>query len=434
MFIVAVATDNATQHHVLTDTQRSLSVRHKAQTGFKNTYAVLLSVLVVDHGRQQAGPQGQTHCRHFAGDWVWQNQRFFTRVNQLLNFRINEAIGNNFLIAFIVKHGFHTLQRQVSFFMAAHHQTCLYRLVRDAVIAVNAGDFFDQIFFNFHVEAPGWRNGLPFIVTHGHFAAQSGQNVSHQLISNMMANQAIQLAAAKRDGRTLWQRCFIRYIDDWAGFTTADIEKQGCCTFDSFVLQNRVNATLVTVRRIGVQAMTARTTGNRQRAEECGFQQHILRFIVHARVFTTKDTGHGQRFVVVGDDQSVGIEFSFGTVQQHQRFTLFRHAYNDAAFDAIFIERMHWLAQLEQDVVGDIHNCIDGTNTATTQFLFHPQRGWRFNVDTFDHTAEVTWARIGGINLNWQNIGNGRGNGFDFRLVQRQLVQHGNIARNADNA
>ena len=51
MFIVAVATDNASQHHVLTDTQRSLSVRYKAQTGFKNTYAVLLTVLVVDHGR-----------------------------------------------------------------------------------------------------------------------------------------------------------------------------------------------------------------------------------------------------------------------------------------------------------------------------------------------------------------------------------------------
>ena len=318
--------------------------------------------------------------------------------------------------------------------MATHHQTSLYRLVRDAVITVNTRDFFDQIFFNFHVETPGRCHGLPFVVAHGHFAAQTGQDVSHQLISNMMTNQAIQLAAAQRDGCTLRQRGFARHIDNWTRFTAADVEKQAGSTFNRFVLQYRINATLVTVGCIGVQAMTARAAGNRQRAEECGFQQHVLRFIVHARVLTTKDTGHCQCFVVVGDDQRVGFQFSFGTVQQHQRFTLFRHTHNDATFDAIFIERMHWLAQFEQDVVGDIHDCIDGTNTATTQFLFHPQRGWRFNVDTFDHAAEVTWARLGSVNLNWQNIGNGRGNGFDFRFVQRQLVQHGNVARNADNA
>ena len=69
-------------------------------------------------------------------------------MDHLLHFRINEAVGDHFLIAFVVEQRFHALERQVSFTVSTHNQACLYRLIRDVVVAVNTRDFFNQIFFN----------------------------------------------------------------------------------------------------------------------------------------------------------------------------------------------------------------------------------------------------------------------------------------------
>ena len=115
-------------------------------------------------------------------------------MDHLLHFRVNEAVGDHFLIAFVVEQRFYALERQVSFTVSPHNQACLYRLIRDVVVAVNTRDFFDQIFFNLHVETPARRNCLPLVFAFGHFAAETTQNVCYLLIRNMMADQAIQFA------------------------------------------------------------------------------------------------------------------------------------------------------------------------------------------------------------------------------------------------
>ncbi len=182
-----------------------------------------------------------------------------------------------------------------------------------------------------------------------------------------------------------------------------------------------------------MQAMTTSTTGDRQRAEESAFQQDVLRFVIHARVFATKDAAHRQRLVVVGDDQSVSIQLRFSAIKQYQRFALFRHPHHNAAFNAIFIESVHRLAQFEQYIVGDVNNCIDRTDPATTQFFFHPQRSWRFNVNAFYHTAKITRAGFRRFDCNRQRVVDGRTNRNDFRFNQRQLIQHGNVTRNTND-
>ncbi|MNZ63637.1 hypothetical protein D3C78_817880 [compost metagenome] len=175
----------------------------------------------------------------------------------------------------------------------------------------------------------------------------------------MMTNQAIQFTATQRDGCAFWQHCFVGHIDDRTCFTAADVDQQTRCTFHRFVLQSRINTAFITVRGIGMQTMTTRATGDRQRTEECAFQQHVLGFVIHARMFTTKDAAHCQRFVVIGNNQSVCTELRFATVEQNQGFTLFRHTHHDPAFDTIFIESMHRLAQFEQHEVGDVNNSVD---------------------------------------------------------------------------
>ncbi|SRN44698.1 Uncharacterised protein [Shigella flexneri] len=97
-------------------------------------------------------------------------------------------------------------------------------------------------------------------------------------------------------------------------------------------------------------------------------------------MFATKDAAHRQRLVVVGDDQSVSIQLRFSAIKQHQRFALFCYPHHNAAFNAIFIESVHRLAQFDR-----------------------------------------------------QRVVDGRTNRNDFRFNQRQLIQHGNVTRNTND-
>ncbi len=183
-------------------------------------------------------------------------------MDQLLQFRIHEAVGDHLLVAFVDEHGLHALHRQIRFAVAAHDQTRLHRLIRNAVVAVDTRHLFDQVLFDLHIETPARRNRLPLILAFGHLTAQTAENVAYLLVGNMVANQAIQFAAAQGDGCALRQRCFVGHIDNRTGFTAADIQQQARCTLHRFILQRRVNAALIAVGGIGVQAVTAGATGN----------------------------------------------------------------------------------------------------------------------------------------------------------------------------
>ena len=136
-----------------------------------------------------------------------------------------------------------------------------------------------------------------------------------------------------------------------------------------------------------MQTLTARTTRDRQRSKECRLKQDILGFIVHARMLTTKDTGHRQRFIMIGNNQRIFFQLGFCAIKQRQRFIFLRHTHHDTAVDTAQIEGVHRLTEFQQHVVSDIHHGINRTSAATTQFFTHPQWRWRFNINAFDHTA-----------------------------------------------
>ena len=280
-------------------------------------------------------------------------------MQQRLDFRIDEAVGNYFLVAFVIQHGFYTFQRQIRFTMRTHDKTRLNRRVRDIVITVYTGDFFDQVFFNFHIETPARRDRFPLILPFRHVTTQTTQNVAHLLIRNMVSDQTIQFATTKRNGCAFWQRVFVRHVNDWTRFAAADIDQQARCTFHGLMLQSRINTTLIAVRSIGVQTVTTCATCNRQRAEECTFQQDVLRFIIHAGMFATKDAAHRQRFVMVRNHQRIRIQLRFAAIQQYQGLTLFCHTDNNSAFNAVFVECVHRLAQFEQHIVSHVNHGID---------------------------------------------------------------------------
>ena len=274
-------------------------------------------------------------------------------MDPLLYFRINEAVGNHFLIAFVVEQRFHALKRQIRFAVGAHDQARLHRFVRNIVITIDAGDFFDQILFDGNIETPARRDGLPLVLAFGDVTAQTTKNIANLRILNVVTNQTIQLAAAKLDGRRLRQGRFVGDVNDRASFAAANIHQQAGRTLHRLILQRGVHAALVAVRSVA-------------------FQQNVLRFIVYAGVLAAENPPHGQSFLMVSNHQSIGVQLSLGAVQQDQAFSFMRHTHDNSAFNAVFIEGMHRLAQLEQDVVGHVNHRIDGANTAAAQLLFHP--------------------------------------------------------------
>lgn len=354
-------------------------------------------------------------------------------MDYLLYFRINEVVGDYFLIVFVVEQRFYAFERQVSFTVSIYNQVCLYRFIRDVVVVVNTRDFFNQIFFNFYIETLVRRNCLLFVFVFGYFVVETTQNVSYLFIRNMMVDQAIQFVTTQSDGCTFRQRCFVGDINYRVSFIIVDVDQQTGRTFYRFVLQCRINVTFITVRRIGMQVMTTSTIGDRQRVKERVFQQYVLCFVIYVRVFVIEDVVYRQRFVVVGDDQSVSIQFRFSIVEQYQRFVFFRYSYYNVVFNAIFIESVYRLVQFEQYIVGDVNNCIDRTDFVTTQFFFYLQRSWRFNVNVFYYTVKITRVGFRRFDCNRQRVVDGRINRNDFRLNQRQLVQYGNVTRNIND-
>ncbi len=85
---------------------------NEAQTGLEHPDARVLAVEVVGDHRQQAAPQGGTHHRHVRGDRVGQGQRLLLRIQQFLQRRIHEAVGDHLLIATSGQKPPQRLQRQ----------------------------------------------------------------------------------------------------------------------------------------------------------------------------------------------------------------------------------------------------------------------------------------------------------------------------------
>ncbi|MNE66349.1 hypothetical protein D3C80_1618930 [compost metagenome] len=62
MLFIAIATDGTCQHQILANAEVCLHIGNKTQTGFEDTDAALLTILVINDGTEQTGQQGKTHC------------------------------------------------------------------------------------------------------------------------------------------------------------------------------------------------------------------------------------------------------------------------------------------------------------------------------------------------------------------------------------
>ena len=97
--------------------------------------------------------------------------------------------------------------------------------------------------------------------------------------------------------------------------------------------------------------------------EAGGLEHHVGGVGDDLAVLAAHDARKAHGPGLVGDDQVVGIELAHLAVQGGQLLALLRPADDDsAALHIAVVEGVHGLAVLQHDVVGDIHDVVDGAH------------------------------------------------------------------------
>ena len=83
--------------------------------------------------------------------------------------------------------------------------------------------------------------------------------------------------------------------------------------------------------------------------------------VAHFRTTAAHHAGDRLRLVAVGDDQHLRIERAIDAVERRDALACRRAPDPDfAARELLEVERVHRLAELEQHVVGDVDDVVDG--------------------------------------------------------------------------
>ena len=132
----------------------------------------------------------------------------------------------------------------------------------------------------------------------------------------------------------------------------------------------------------------------------------------------------------------VGIELAHLAVQGGQLLALLRPADDDsAALHIAVVEGVHGLAVLQHDVVGDIHDVVDGTHAHGAQPLPHPLGGGG-DLHVAYHPGGVPGHQVGRRGLHVQQLGEHAGAAaLHHRLVEgeRGVVGGGHLPGQADD-
>ena len=147
------------------------------------------------------------------------------------------------------------------------------------------------------------------------------------------------------------------------------------------------------------------------------------------------DTGHRDGLFLVADAQHVRRELTRIAVERLDGLTLACGAHDDLlAADAREVERVHGLAVLEHDVVGNIDDVVDRAHAAVAQALAHPRRGRR-DLDVAHHARGVARAERRIVDADADVIVNVLAAAGDLGCVQLKglVKRHGGLTCQTDH-
>ena len=289
----------------------------------------------------------------------------------------------------------------------------------DVVEAEGTADLFRNV--SHQVQVGTERGNQNVVAFHRNF--QTAQIFDHHFLGNLGAQQMIDLFGLQLDNLGLRN-----VVDDIDGavhdITGIQHFHQFAGTLHGGNGHHGIQALLKLAGGIGTHTQSQSGLTDGSAVEVCGFKDHGGGVILDFGIFTAHDACQTDGLVLIGNDQHAGLQITDIAVQSGQGFAF--HGFPDhdlAGTDIAVVKCVHGLAILQHDIVGDIHNVVDGTDAVGSQTLTHPLGG-RTDLDIGNHPCGVAVAQLLGGNFHIQLLEDGVGiAAVDHRLV----VLHGQI-------
>ena len=258
---------------------------------------------------------------------------------------------------------------------------------RDRLEPHEPGNLFDEIALDGDVEPVGGR------LERERFADRSGrvrrravdlpdtdprEQIDDPIGRHLEPQHATDLRRSQRDaGRATHCRsaifgghlCDLDSADDPA----RHLEHEPGGTLDRPATEFRIHAALEALTGIGRQPVTTATSRDGGGREPGDFEHHAGRLGRHAGAYAAHHTGHRDRPCGVGDDKHIRREFYGTTIEQIAGLPAARETHIEPALDLVEIVGMHRLAELEDDVVGDVDDRADAALPGAPQTLAQPE-------------------------------------------------------------
>ena len=218
------------------------------------------------------------------------------REDEPLQARVDEAVGDHFLVAAVDEQETQALARDGALRRRLRALRHLRVAARNVVVAVDTPDFLDQVLFDRDVEAVARRDDAEHVADARDLHAEASQDVLDLGARNLHAEQARRRArgAASRPAACGWLR-LVLCQDGGTRAAARDRDQQLRRAFDRALLAARIDAALEAVRRIGLQAERRATPATDVRRKERALEEHVRRIDGDAAVLAAHDAGETDR-------------------------------------------------------------------------------------------------------------------------------------------
>ena len=299
----------------------------------------------------------------------------------------------------------------------------------------DAGDLFDQVFFDLQVKTVGRRlhrddSGLLLRLQAQAIQGLNALRGAQRHADDLGSARHPQLHRARlRHGGLL-------VIDRTKGRVrgATNLGNQLADAFNVRHRESRVYTALKTVSGVGRKIEAARAPGHRRRPPKCGLDINLAGGIAHRRRVPAHDAGQRFDLLVVGNHADLGVQGNRVAVEQLELLAGAGPAHLQTTMDFFQIKDVRGAAQLEHHVVGNVHQRADAALPATRQPVHHPGGRLRLRIDVAHDASGKAAAQVGGSNLHRQNVGQTKRHGRNRRYLQRCACQRGHLTRHAQHA
>ncbi len=206
----------------------------------------------------------------------------------------------------------------------------------------------------------------------GDVEPEAGEDAHHLFVIHGRAENAVDRGAAERDvDRPAGRGVDVDQSADAAA--GANLLDERARAFEGDERRVDVGAALEPGRGLGLEAEALARPAHRRGREVGALECHEARARPHLRRRAAHHAGDGLRNVRVGDDEHACLERARLAVERADRLARPGPARAQlSARQPLEVERVHRVPHLDQDVVGDVHEVVDGADAGGGQAVGQP--------------------------------------------------------------